>query len=165
MQAIGKAKFLQPSVPPIRGSKNKIIFDLRSFQSYASLCWFQSTFVYFKADPSQFPRASEKLEDRGVRVWGGLLKVWLLWGFASKCNFFLKGAASPFKWAVRLESWLLQCLVISEDQWRRYKGTTICFGWVELLLSLSSATIDATRSKQLCDPNQSVKRHNIYSKA
>jgi hypothetical protein len=36
---------------------------------------------------------------------------------------------------------------------------------VELLLSLSSTTIDATRSKQLCDPNQSVKRHNIYSKA
>ena len=79
--------------------------------------------------------------------------------------FFLKGTASLFKWAVRLESWLLQCLVISEDQWRRYKGTRICFGWVELLLSLSSTTIDPTRSQQLCDPNQSVKRHNIYSKA
>jgi len=78
-------------------------------------------------------------------------------GLRIEVQNFLKGTASLFKWAVRLESWLLQCLVISEDQWRRYKGTRICFGWVELLLSPSSATIDATRSKQLCDPNQSIR--------
>ena len=80
-------------------------------------------------------------------------------GLRIEVQNFLKGTASLFKWAVRPEYWLLQCLVISEDQWRRYKGTRICFGWVELLLSLSSTTIDATRSKQLCDSNQSVNRH------
>ena len=58
-----------------------------------------------------------------------LLKVWLLWGLASKRKcFFFEGDCLSFKWAVRPEYWLLQCLVISEDQWRRYKGTRICFG-------------------------------------
>jgi hypothetical protein len=128
MQAIGKAEFLQPSASPIRGSKDKIIFHLRSFNRTTAFAGSNRRLYISRLILPNFLGHRRNLRIVVSESGEVLLKVWLLWGLASKRKCFFEGDCLSFKWAVRPEYWLLQCLVISEDQWRRYKGTRICFG-------------------------------------